>query len=135
MGQYGGEVFGGQSSRLPEGVEALPEVRVVQDQADGGLVGEQAQGLAAAAVDAAGRVGLAGTALGGVAAGQLGQAAGVVEAAEIACRREQVDQADIAQARIWPRSQPSPVRSKAASMRRSRMSMARSAASARSAAN
>ena len=61
---------------LSEGEEALPEVGVVVDQADGGLVGEQAQGLAAAAVDAAGRVGLARAALGGVAAGQLGQAAG-----------------------------------------------------------
>src|SRR5215831_17713805 len=83
---------------LGEGEEALAEVGVVQDQADGGLVGEQAQDLAAAAVDAAGRVGLAGAALGGVAAGQLGQAAGVVEATEVAGHREQVDEADVAQA-------------------------------------
>ncbi len=43
-------------------------------------------------------MGLAGAALGGVAAGQLGQAAGVVEAAEIAGQREQVDAANVAQA-------------------------------------
>src|SRR5690242_10287802 len=83
---------------LGEREEALTEVGMVEDQADGGLIGEQAQDLAAAAMDAAGGRGLAGAPLGGVAAGQLGQAAGVVEAAEIAGHGEQVDEHDVAQA-------------------------------------
>src|SRR5437870_12632433 len=42
--------------------EPLPEVGVVLDQSDRGLIGDQAQDLAAAAVDASGRIGLAGAA-------------------------------------------------------------------------